>query len=208
MAVLIPQFTHQDYEIVEKQVPYKGYFTLAKYWIRHKLFSGGWSPVFQREMFERSSAVAILPYDPTLDRVILIQQFRAGALTHPENPWLLEIVAGIYEENENPEAVAIREAEEEAGCIIHSLHPICDYYVSPGGSNEHVYVYVGRTDASKIHGIHGLIEENEDINTLNLTREEALGLLHQGKIKTSPAILSLQWLEYNRNHLLNIWQQK
>lgn len=204
----IPHFTHKDYEIVEKQVPYNGVFRLAKYHLRHRLFGGEWSPVFVREVLERPSAVAVLPYDPVLNRVILIQQFRAGALADPNNPWLIEIVAGCIAPNEDLDAVAVREAEEEAGCMIQALYPIYDYFVSPGGSNEELRIYIGKIDATEVGGVHGLPDENEDINVLNLSLEEAISMVQQGKIKTSPAILSLQWLEYNRKNLPKLWQEK
>ena len=207
MVPKIPRFTHEDYEIVERQVPYEGVFRLAKYSIQHRLFDDNWSGTFSREVLERPSAVAVLPYDPELDRVILIQQFRAGAIADPQSPWLIEIVAGCLSGNEKPEDVAVRETEEEAGCIIQALHPLYQYFVSPGGSNEYLHIYVGKIDARDAGGVHGLAEENENINVLNLTTEEALNMLAQGEIKTAPAIFSLQWLAYNRQRLPELWQE-
>lgn len=203
----IPRFTHEDYEIVERQVLYEGIFRFAKYLIQHRQFDGGWTPTIKREVLERPSAVSVLPYDPVLDRVILIQQFRPGALADPESPWLIEIVAGCLSPGEQPIDVAIRETHEESGCILQAIHPLYDFFVSPGGSNEYLNTYIGKIDASNAGGIHGLEEENENINVLNLTREEALNMLARGEIKTAPAILSLQWLAYNRERLPELWQE-
>lgn len=203
----VVSFTQKDYEVVEKQIKYKGFFSLVKYYLRHKLFDDQWSPFFYREILERPSAVAVLPYDPLLDRVILIQQFRAGALANSQNPWLIEIIAGCLAGTENPEEVAIREAQEEAGCKLQVLQLLYDYFVSPGGSNEQIKIYIGKIDATGIGGIHGIVEEHENINVLNLTTEEAFTMLHRGEIKTAPAILSLQWLEYNRKNLNKLWQK-
>src|SRR4029079_17399724 len=139
-------FTHQDYEIINREVLYKGVFTLARYSLRHRLFEGGQSEVMQREVLERLSATGVLPYDPVLDRVILIEQFRPGSLANPKSPWLIEIPAGIFRNNEQPDEVAYREADEEAGCKIEMLVPISEYFVSPGGSNEYIHLYCGKVD--------------------------------------------------------------
>jgi ADP-ribose pyrophosphatase len=181
---------------------------MARYQLRYRLFNGGWSQVIIREVMERKSAVGVLLYDPLLDQVVLIEQFRPGAMANPQSPWLIEIVAGVIEANDDPKNVVNREAHEEAGCEILDLYPICEYFVSPGGSNEYFHLYCGRIDASNAGGIHGLAEENEDIRTFTLPTDEALKLLHDGKIKTSPAIISLQWLQLNREWLKQLWQKK
>lgn len=204
---LLP-FSQNDYEIIKREVLYQGVFRLARYYIRHRIFNGGWSQAYSREIFERKSAVAILPYDPILDRVVLIEQFRAGAMTDPKSPWLIEIIAGIYNENEKPAEVAKRESVEEAGCEILDLYPICEYFVSPGGSNEYIHIYCGRVDASDIGGIHGLEEENEDIRAFTLSADEAFKMLQESKVKTSPTIITLQWLQLNREWLRQLWSTK
>lgn len=201
-------FTQNDYEIVKREVPYQGIFRMARYSLRYRLFNGGWSNTVIREVMERKSAVGILPYDPVLDHVVLIEQFRPGATANPGSPWLLEIVAGVLDKDEKPADVAIREAVEEAGCEILDIYPVCEYFVSPGGSNEFLWLFCGRIDASDTGGIHGLKEENEDIRTFTLPADEAFMLVQEGKIKTSPAIISLQWLQLNREWLKQLWQTK
>jgi ADP-ribose pyrophosphatase len=198
-----------DVEIIKRDVLYQGVFRMMRYHLRHKRFDGDWSNVFTREVMERKSAAGVLPYDPILDQVILIEQFRPGALNHPENgPWLLEIVAGVYDESETPAEVAKRESVEEAGSDILDLHQICEYFVSPGGSDEYLHLFIGRVDASNAGGIHGLPEENEDIRTFAVSADEAFTMLQEGKIKTSPAIIALQWLQLNREWLKQLWQTK
>ena len=210
-------FTQNDYEIVKREVLYDGFFRMARYDLRYRLFAGGWSSTVSRELMERPSAAGVLLYDPLLDYVVFIEQFRPGALAHPQSPWLFEIVAGILDPQKDPqhknthkkpEEVAIREADEEAGCQVLDLYPICEYFVSPGGSNEYFWLYCGRVDASYAGGIHGLKDENEDIRTIILPVDEALILLQEGKIKTAPAIISLQWLQLNREWLKQLWQTK
>lgn len=197
-----------NYEILNSEILYEGVFRLTRYHLRFKLFNGGMSKIICRELFERKSAAAVLPYDPVLDKVILIEQFRVGAIQRNENPWLIEIVAGILDTEESPAEVAIREAQEEANCNILHLYPICEYFVSPGGSNEYLSVFCGCIDSTKAGGIYGLHEEDEDIRTHVLSFAEAYQELELGKIKTSPAIVSLQWLKLHREWLRNLWQKK
>jgi len=199
-------FTSDDFEIVKREILYKGFFRLLRFTLRHRLFGGGWSETFTREILDRRHAVMVLPYDPHLDRVILIEQFRVGSLDDPLNPWQIEVPAGILDKDETPENVAIRESYEEAHCEILALYPVCDYYASPGGSNEYIHLYCGKIDSRGIHGIHGLKQENEDIRVINISTSDAFQLLHQNQIKNAPAIVLLFWLQAHRLKLQDIWK--
>ncbi len=199
------QFAHNDYEITQRDLLYQGVFRLARYHITHRLFSGGWTQPFTREIFERPSAAAVLPYDPALDRVILIEQFRPGSMSDPNSPWQIEIPAGIIDGTDTPAETAYREAIEEANCPLLTLEPICEYFVSPGASNEYLSLYCGKVDATHAGGIFGLKEEQEDIRVLNVTSTEAFAKLRSDQIKTAPAIISLFWLQLHHNRLQELW---
>ncbi len=202
---MVDSFNHNDYEITHRDVLYQGIFRLARYQLKHRLFNGEWSNLFSREILERNPAAAVLPYDPALDRVILIEQFRAGAVSDPKSPWLIEIPAGIVSAEKKPFETAEQEADEEAGCKLLKMELICEYFVSPGGSNEYLTLYCGKINASGIGGVHGLPEENEDIRVLNLTSSEAFAKLRSGQIKTAPALLALFWLQFHRSRLQETW---
>ena len=178
---------------------FEKYFKLDEYHVSHELFAGGSSPVFTREIFERGAVVAVLPYDPAAGKVVLIEQFRAGALADPEMPWLVECVAGVIETGETPEQVAMRECVEEAGTEIKRLLPISRYYVSPGGTTEDCTLFCGIVDSIGVGGIHGLPHENEDIRVMAIDAEEAFGWVRSGQIRSSATIIALQWLELNRD---------
>lgn len=195
------------FEILDKSICYSGFFRMEKYRLRHELFAGGWSAEITRECLERGHAVAALLYDPVSDRVVLLEQFRVGALEFPGGPWLLEIVAGIMDDpDETTEDVARRETVEEAGCEILDLVPICHYLVSPGGTSESITLFCGRVDAPTITpGVRGVATEHEDIRVHVVSRAEALDLLHAGRINSAAPIIALQWLELNQPKLLERW---
>lgn len=195
----------RKYEIIGREVCYQGFFRLERYWLRHELFSGGVSRVLARELFERGHAAAVLPYDPERDAVVLIEQFRIGALEDAHGPWLLEIVAGVMEQGESAEDLARREAMEEAGCAIQELLPVCEYLVSPGGTSERIHLFCGRVDSRQAGGVHGVHEEGEDILAHVVPYAEAMRWLEQGRIRSASPIIALQWLALHRDELRQRW---
>lgn len=186
-----------DVKILKKETVYDGFFKMLKYHLRHRLFSGQWSDEFTREIFNRSDAVCVLLYDPKQDTVVLLEQFRAGALHREFSPWLFEIVAGVFEPHETPEDVAVREVKEEAGVDVGQLHYMCDYLSSPGGIAERIYIYYSLIDASQVQGVFGLASEQEDIKVHVVSRRRAYNWVKSGKIKNGMAIIALQWLQLN-----------
>lgn len=182
---------------------FQKYFQLDEYLLSHELYRGGYSEEFSREIFERGSAVALLPYDPNCRKVVLIEQFRAGAIHAKTSPWLIECIAGIVEAGETEEQVAIRESHEEAGCEIKQLHLISRYFVSPGGTTEECTLYCGIIDSAGVGGIHGLANENEDIRVEVVDADTAYAWVIEGKIKSSATIIALQWLQLNEDRLID-----
>lgn len=184
--------------LLEEESVYRGFFRMDRLTLRYRLFAGGWSGEVRRELFRRGHSVGVLLYDPVADRVALLEQFRVGALTAGNGPWLLEVVAGMMEPGESPERVARREIAEETGLTDAGLVPIGDFLLSPGGSDEAMVLYCGLVDLSGVGGIHGLPDESEDIRVFTLSSDEAFEALRAGRCNNAPAAISLQWLQLNR----------
>jgi ADP-ribose pyrophosphatase len=195
----------QRIEVLDSEVGFDGFLQLKRYRLRHSLYSGGMSRELVRERVERLRAVAVLLYDPDLDRVVLVEQFRIGALEQGVGAWLIEIVGGMWDRDIDPEEVAHKEAVEEAGCEILQLMPIGDVWVSPGTSCERVKLYCGRVNAGHVGGFHGLDHEGEDIRVVSFALQEALQALEQGRISAATAVLALQWLAMNRGRVHKRW---
>ncbi|MDD3610673.1 MAG: NUDIX domain-containing protein [Halothiobacillaceae bacterium] len=189
------------WELLEREELYGGFFRLERYTLRYQRYDGGWNGPLQREMFERGHAVAVLPYDPVRDAVVLIEQFRPGALEAPGGPWMTEIVAGMIDAGERAEDVARREGVEEAGLVFEKLMPITRYWVSPGGTTESIVLYCGLIDSTGAGGLHGLVEEHEDIRVSVVSRAEAMARVEDGSICSAAPIIALQWLALNRERL-------
>lgn len=194
------QYSNQDIKIIYKKTVYHGFFQIQIYRLRHRLFTGKWSEEIERELFERGNAVAVLLYDPRRDQIVITEQFRIGAINDSRSPWLFELVAGIIEEGESAEVVAIRESYEEAGCEIQKVIPICRYYSSPGGSSEILHLYCGFINADQVVvGVHGLSEESENIKIHLVDRSVAFELVKSGKINNAATIIAIQWLQLNKD---------
>lgn len=200
-----PIMTNHQFEILEKETCYQGFFKLMRYRLKHTLFAGGWSEALVREVLERGHAAAVLPYDPLHEQVVLIEQFRPGALADPQGAWLWEIVAGILEPGETATEVASREAIEETGCHVTDLIPINHFFVSPGSTTETTALFCGRVDATQAAGIHGCVEEHEDIRVQVVALTTALDMLTAGRIRFAPAIIALQWLALHHQQVKQQW---
>ena len=200
-------FTHKDIIIHQQKTCYQGFFKMDEYQISHKLFNGGESKILSREVFERGHAVVLIPYDVKNDKVVLLEQFRSGAMGYGDTPWLLEFVAGMFGQDESPIEVAIREAKEEADLTLNQnqLDKVMEYFPSPGGTSEVIHLYVANIDSENVCGVHGLESEGEDILLHVMTREQALLLLDNGKITNSATIIGLQWLQSNFHQLQEKW---
>lgn len=199
--------TKKQFRIIEQETPFNGFFKVKKYTLEHTLYNGGWSSPVSREVFHRGNCVGVILYDPKLDEVVIIEQFRAGAILQPqqEDAWLLEIVAGAMEDGETAEAVAKREALEEAGCEIMELIKINEFFTSPGGTSECLTLFCGRVDAKNVGGIHGLDHEDEDIAVTSMKFDEVYALMEQGRIISAIPIIAIQWLYIHRQQLQQKW---
>lgn len=201
------QFKASDVDIRSRETVFQGFFRMDKVRLTHPRFDGTTMPEFTRELFVRGDATCVLPYDPERDEVVLLEQFRMGAIGRDQSPWLLELVAGMNEAGENPEDVAHREAEEEAGLAFDRLEKISEYLVSPGGTTEMVHLYAGQISTEGAGGLFGLDHEHEDIRAHVFSAAEAFAMISDGRINNAAAIMAIQWLQLNRDRLRDEWSR-
>ncbi len=204
MAIVL-RYGAQDVRVLAEEQAYSGFFRIRRLTLQHRLFDGGWSEPLVREVFERGDAVGVLPYDPERDHVVLIEQFRPGAIRGADSPWMLELVAGVVEPGEQDNDVARREAMEEAGCELADLVPVATVLPSAGACSEQVRLFCGRTESASAGEVHGLAAEGEDILVHSLPRSEALDLLRRDRIPNGHTVIALQWLALNGEALRRRW---
>lgn len=191
--------------VLGEETVFDGHFSVRKLTVQHRCFGGGWSAPLKREVFDRGDSVGVLPYDPVDDSLVLIEQFRPGALRGQGSPWMLELVAGVVEPGESDRDVVQREALEEADCELDDLLPIASFFPSAGACSEQVRLFCGRVTRAGVGAIHGVADEGEDILVHSVPREDALQLLREDRIPNGHTLIALQWLALQGDDLRRRW---
>lgn len=199
------EFGHDDFEILDESVPWGGFWKLKIFTLRYRRFAGGWSARIKRELHCRGEAVGVLLYDPLLDAIGVVEQFRVGAAFREGSPWLMELVAGLMEPGETPEQVALRETREESGCEVRELRPVASYFSSPGGTDEYFHLYCARVSLGDARLLHGEASEHEDIRLHVIPVREAFELQRQGRFNNAHTLIALQWLAAQHAQLRRAW---
>ncbi|MFC4351321.1 NUDIX domain-containing protein [Fodinicurvata halophila] len=195
-----------DVELLSSDQPFSGFLRISRHSFRYRKQDGHWSNSLTREVCKRAPAVAVLPYHPESDSVMLLEQFRLPAWLAGMDGWQIEVVAGIIEDQQNEEQTALRESREEAGLEISALWSINRVLPSPGGCDEVISLYLGRLDAPGTNGFYGLAEEDEDIRAFMVPFEEAYQMLERGEIENATAWMALVWLRLNRDQVQRAWK--
>lgn len=196
-----------DIEPAANRSAYAKYFAVEEHRLRHRRYDGTMSREVERAVLVTGDAVAVLPFDPVRQTVLLIEQFRPGARArHDPSPWLVEPVAGRCDRIEDPETTARRELREEAGLEAGRLMALPGHYASPGTSTEFLTPFIAEADLSRAGGgVHGVADENEDIRSVVIPLDAALAAVESGEINVGPLILCLLWLQLHRDRLTRDW---
>ena len=176
-----------------------GFIELIRWRGQFERFGGGWSEPIERELVLRGQGVAVLPVDLDADTVLLVEQFRPAAASMPGGAWQTEILAGVVEAGESIEAVARREALEEAGLVLTDLIPMHSYQPSPGACDETLHLFCAPTQLPENGGVFGLSSESEDIRTRIEPVATAIEALDAGQFGNSMTVVALHWLARQRS---------
>ena len=182
------------------QREYLGFFALNQISLKYSQFDGDISELKNRVILMGSEASLILPYDPILDKVLLVEQFRIGPFCRGDRtPWVFEPVAGIIEVGETPEEAAKREVFEEAGIEVDQLVKIGSGYPNPGEATSYFYNYIAIVDLSEYSpGIYGAKNEGEDIRTHVADFNTVLNWSVSNKLRVLPLNTMVLWLALNK----------
>ncbi|MBO1003109.1 NUDIX hydrolase [Pseudogracilibacillus auburnensis] len=144
----------------------------------------------KREIVKHPGAVAIIPV--TSDgKIIFVEQYRK-----PLERSIIEIPAGKIEPNEDPTVTAIRELEEETGYTTKSIQHISSFYTSPGFADELIHLYYTEELIQLEEMVQG--DEDEFIQLITLTLEEAEQYIVEKKIYDAKTILAIQYVKISR----------
>jgi nudix-type nucleoside diphosphatase (YffH/AdpP family) len=146
-----------------------------------------------RETYDRGNGATILLYNRKKRTVILTRQFRYPGFVNGYRNLLIETPAGLLDER-SPEEAIRKETAEETGYVIHDVHKVFEAFMSPGSVTEKLYFFVAQYDSAERqqHG-GGVVEDGEDIETIELELEDALSRIASGEIRDGKTIMLLQY---------------
>ena len=176
----------------------KGFLPVLRTVYAYLRFDGSWSKKLDREIIHRGNIVAVLPYDPRVDKYVLIKQFRIGAYWAPTinegfsgDGIIWETVSGHVDEGESIEAAAKRELKEESGLNCSDLKSLGSVLTNPGMCDERLHIFLASVDSLNCEGIFGLESESENIQTHALDRETVQHMISDGRIEKASALLAI-----------------
>lgn len=144
----------------------------------------------KRELIKHPGAVAVIAITEE-QKIVMVEQYRK-ALERS----IVEIPAGKLEAGEEPIVTAARELEEETGYECESLEKIVSFYTSPGFADELVHLYVAKNIKKKENA--ALCDEDEFVEVLEVTLEEAEQLMKEQKIYDAKTAYAVQYLQLQK----------
>jgi ADP-ribose pyrophosphatase len=138
-----------------------------------------------REYVVHPGAVAIIAIADS-GKLILERQYRYALRRH-----LFELPAGKLEPGEDPLATAQRELLEETGYAaqdwrkLTTIFPLCAY------SSEKIHLYVARG----LRYVEQRLDAGEFLEVLEVSLEEGLAWIDNGRIGDAKTIIGLLWAE-------------
>jgi nudix-type nucleoside diphosphatase (YffH/AdpP family) len=154
--------------------------------------SGEWQTQ-TRETYDRGGAATILPYNLARRTVVLVRQFRYPPYASGYDDLMIEAAAGLLDDAAPEERIRL-EAEEEVGYCLREVRRIFEAFMSPGALTEKIHFFVAEYEPDmRVSDGGGLASEGEDIEVLELSIEDALAMIADGRIVDAKTIMLLQY---------------
>ncbi len=177
-------------EVISRRRVFDDFFKIDEAELRFERYDGTMSEAVRRLNFERGRTV------------YLIEQFMYPTLAKAGG-WLQTVVAGMIDEGETPAEAIRREILEEAGFAVEHIEPIADFFVSPGGSSERIFLFCALvSDAARVAEGGGVATEHEDIRLIPVALDEFLARLAAHGFADAKTIVAGYWLKDNLTRLL------
>lgn len=185
-------------KIINTELLSDNWYTLKKITYQYSL-KDGTIQTQDREAYDRGNGAVILLYNKEQQTVILTRQFRLPTyINGNESGLLIEACAGLLDKD-NAEDCIKRETEEETGYQVTEVRKIFEAYMSPGSVTEILYFFIAAyTKDMKINEGGGLAHEQENIEVLELSIDQAMTMIANGEIKDGKTIMLLQYVKLHQ----------
>lgn len=167
-----------SYEVLESKMTHKGLLVTVTV---DKIAMPDGSSALRESVIRRKDAAAVLAVDND-GSLIFVRQYR-----HAFGKMLLEIPAGVLNDDEDAAFGVARELEEETGKKPGKLEFLCEMYPTVGYCSEKIQIYIA---TELTDGVQNL-DADEFIEIEKYTLEEALDMIYKGEIKDGKTIAAL-----------------
>lgn len=196
-----------DIAVESDETVYRGFRALIDMRFRYAgRFGDRVTATVSREIADIGTIAAVLPFDPVLDRFVLLRQFRVGAHMASGRGDMIEIVAGLIDPGESAETAARRETKEEAGVEVLDLIEAYRFMPSPGFTTEYATLFCARVDASDVPPMTGELDEGEVIETIVVSPADAIAALDAGRLTNCYTAQALLWFARHEERVRDIWR--
>ncbi len=141
-----------------------------------------------REIVHHALGACCLAVAPD-GRIYTVEQYRI-----PMDDFTIELPAGKVDPGEDPRDAVVREMTEEIGMSADQVELICRAAVSPGFTDEVVYIYV----ATGLTPCVAAPDEDEFLNVQLYTLDQLLDMISEGRIYDAKTIMALWYADRNR----------
>lgn len=165
---------------IKSELIYDGKVT--KYFVEDVLLPNGKES--KREIVRHDGAAAVIAFTED-EKLLFVKQYRKAI-----EKISIEIPAGLKDaEDENGLKTAKRELEEETGYQAKDWNFVSSYYSTPGFTDEFLEIY----EANRLIKIENPLPKDEDetIELLELTFEEAWKEYEKGNLRDSKSVFAL-----------------
>jgi nudix-type nucleoside diphosphatase (YffH/AdpP family) len=186
--------------IKKKSRLFDDFFKIDELIVSHEQIDGTMSADQRRLVFERGDAVAALLLNRDRNAVVLVEQFKVPTILgrqrdHPAtvDGWILETIAGMIDDKETPEAAVIRETMEETGYQIGNPKLISQFFSSPGGTSERIFLYFAEVRDCDLVAKGGGIDD-EDVKVVHMSLDGLFDRLANGALEDPKLLIAAYWL--------------
>lgn len=186
-------------KVIRRSPIVRGWSSLDEVIVRHPDES-----TWRRTVEHHGVSSAVLPYDEDRKTCVLVSMPRPAVLLAGQEVHLMELPAGMVDDNESYEAAARREALEETGLQLGELELVVELWTMPGLSTERVAIFLAPYAIDdRIAAGGGFEDENEQIAVHELTLSLLGRLATSGTLEDGKTLIAAQALMLKRPELFN-----